>query len=66
MLLYIDAGTGGIMLQVLLSGAVGGLVLFKLAAKRVVDIVLRRGGDPAPEADTDVAEGPDETGSMAA
>jgi hypothetical protein len=40
--LYIDAGTGGMVLQVLLSGVVGGVVFFKLAAGRIVDFFLRR------------------------
>jgi hypothetical protein len=47
--LYIDAGTGGIMLQVLLTGVVGGLVFIKLAAKRFTDFVLRRRDDDAEE-----------------
>jgi hypothetical protein len=58
-MLYIDAGTGGIMLQVLLSGVVGGLVFFRLAAKRIVDFVLRRDPDAgfdSPAATTDESE----------
>jgi len=67
MVLYIDAGTGGILLQVLLSGVVGGFVFFKLAASRVVDIVLRRaGGARSEEADRAEQEGSDESHSTAA
>jgi hypothetical protein len=62
-LLYIDAGTGGILLQVVLGGFVGGLVLIKLAAKRVVDFILRRSDDPVATTD---ASAEDESDSLAA
>ena len=62
-LLYIDASTGGIMLQVVLSGFVGGIVFFKLAASRVVDFIFRRSPDPGAATD-ESAE--DESDSLAA
>lgn len=63
MLLYVDAGTGGIVLQALLSGAVGGVIFFKLAASRVVDAVRRRG---RPAADPSIGEGGEESRSSLA
>jgi hypothetical protein len=62
-LLYIDAGTGGIVLQVALSGFVGGLVLIKLAARRIIDFVLRRSSQPVSTTD---APSDDESDSLAA
>lgn len=41
-LLYIDATTGGMALQVILSGLVGGLVFLKLFWRNLVNFVLRR------------------------
>ncbi len=58
MFLYIDATTGGIMLQVILSGAVGGIVFFRLAAGRIVNFFLRR--KDAPVDDIDDASSPDD------
>jgi hypothetical protein len=46
MFLYIDATSGGMILQVLLSGFVGIFVVLKLFWHRIVDFVLRR--KPAP------------------
>ena len=40
--LYVDATSGGMILQVLLSGFVGGLVFFKLFWSNLVNTVLRR------------------------
>jgi hypothetical protein len=40
--LYIDATTGGMALQVILSGFVGGLVFIKLFWRNLVNMVLRR------------------------
>ncbi|HZP58425.1 MAG TPA: hypothetical protein VFC53_12870 [Dehalococcoidia bacterium] len=57
MLLYIDAGTGGMMVQVLFSGALGFVVFFKLAAKRIADVLFRRGRTTASEDATAVADG---------
>jgi hypothetical protein len=42
MFLYIDAGSGGMVLQVLLSGFVGGFVIIKLFWRNLVNTVLRR------------------------
>jgi hypothetical protein len=41
-LAYIDGTTGGMVLQLLLGGFVGGLVVFKLAAQNLLDKILRR------------------------
>ncbi len=41
-LLYIDATGGGMILQVLLSGFVGGAVVLKLFWRDMVNTVLRR------------------------
>lgn len=40
--LYIDATTGGMALQVILSGLVGGLVIVKLFWRNLVSTILRR------------------------
>jgi hypothetical protein len=40
--LYVDATSGGMILQVLLSGFVGGLVFLKLFWGNLVNTVLRR------------------------
>ena len=37
-LLYLDPSTGGILLQVILGGAAGGLVVFKLFWRRILSI----------------------------
>ena len=47
--LYIDATTGGMALQIILSGAVGGLVVIKLFWGNLVNTILRR--KPATEGD---------------
>lgn len=58
--LYIDATTGGMALQVILSGLVGGLVVIKLFWRNLVNFVLRRkpedeeGAAPAAESDAPV------------
>ena len=54
-LLYIDATGGGMILQVLLSGFVGGAVVLKLFWRNMVNAILRRKeSDEKPEGD----EGP--------
>ena len=40
--LYIDATTGGMALQIILSGVVGGLVVIKLFWSNLVNTILRR------------------------
>ena len=47
--LYIDATTGGMALQIILSGVVGGLVVIKLFWSNLVNTILRR--KPATESD---------------
>lgn len=49
MFLYVDATSGGMILQVLLSGVVGGAVVFKLMWRNVLNTVLRRKEDETPE-----------------
>lgn len=49
MFLYIDATSGGMILQVLLSGFVGIFVVLKLFWHRIVDFVLRRKPEPTEE-----------------
>lgn len=39
---YIDGTTGGMVVQLLLGGFVGGFVVFKLAARSLIDKILRR------------------------
>ena len=55
--LYIDATTGGMALQVILSGLVGGLVILKLFWRNLMNTVLRRKPEdddsPDPSASTD-------------
>ena len=41
LLLYLDPTTGGVLLQAILGGAAGGLVLVKLFWRRFVSLVLR-------------------------
>lgn len=48
--LYIDATGGGMILQLLLSGFVGGAVVFKLFWRNMVNTILRR-SDPEDERD---------------
>jgi hypothetical protein len=48
MLLYIDGTTGGLALQMLLGGAVGGLVVFKLAAKQLMSTIRPRQRSKGP------------------
>ena len=57
-LLYLDPTTGGILLQTILGGTAGGLVLVKLFWRRIVSLVSRNKGlnsengepeDPASE-----------------
>ena len=47
--LYIDATTGGMALQIILSGVVGGLVVIKLFWGNLVNTILRR--KPVSESD---------------
>jgi len=60
--LYIDATTGGMALQIILSGAVGGLVVIKLFWGNLVNTILRRKpateGDEQEEADDGSVETP--------
>ena len=51
---YIDGTTGGMVVQLLLGGFVGGFVVFKLAARKLLDKILRR--DPYEEDDADLME----------
>jgi hypothetical protein len=44
-LAYIDGTTGGMVVQLLLGGFVGGFVVFKLAARSLIDKILRRNTD---------------------
>jgi hypothetical protein len=39
---YIDGTTGGLVVQLLLGGLVGGFVVVKLAARSLLDKILRR------------------------
>jgi hypothetical protein len=41
-MLYIDATSGGMILQVALSGLVGGVVVLKLFWRNAVNFILRR------------------------
>ena len=50
-LAYIDGTTGGLVVQLLLGGFVGGFVVFKLAFQSLVNKVLRRNTDYADDAD---------------
>jgi hypothetical protein len=59
---YIDGTTGGMVVQLLLGGFVGGFVVFKLAAQSALDKILRR--KPAVDAQDD--ETAEETGQNAA
>lgn len=61
--LYIDATTGGMALQVILSGLVGGLVVLKLFWRNLVNFVLRR--QPEDDQDADPADDPDATEPVA-
>jgi hypothetical protein len=61
-LAYIDGTTGGMVLQLLLGGFVGGFVVFKLAAQNLLDKVLRR-KHTEPQDEGEMAE---ETGEKAA
>jgi len=53
--LYIDATTGGMALQVILSGLVGGLVVIKLFWRNFVNSIFRR---KAPEDEDDEQPSP--------
>ncbi len=58
-LLYIDATGGGMILQVLLSGFVGGAVVLKLFWRNMVNTVLRRKeSDEKPEGDEEPVSDP--------
>jgi hypothetical protein len=49
--LYIDATTGGMALQVILSGLVGGLVVIKLFWRNFVNTIFRRNAGEDDEED---------------
>jgi hypothetical protein len=66
MLLYIDASTGGMMLQIVLTGIAGGLVMFKLAAGRIFNAVFHRGTATPQTEEKDPAQKGDESGSIGA
>jgi hypothetical protein len=59
---YIDGTTGGMVVQLLLGGFVGGFVVFKLAAQNLLDKILRR-KHTDPQDDREMTE---ETGEKAA
>jgi len=52
MFLYVDPTAGGVVLQVLLSGFVGGFVIIKLAWHNITNFVLRRSDLPEPGEET--------------
>ena len=54
-LLYVDATSGGMVLQIVLSGFVGGIVVVKMFWHSIVDTVMRR----HPDATNDTDENPD-------
>ena len=53
---YIDGTTGGMVVQLLLGGFVGGFVVFKLVFQNIVNKVLRR--NPVYDDDADLIEEP--------
>jgi hypothetical protein len=53
---YIDGTTGGMVVQLLLGGFVGGFVVFKLAFQSVANKILRRKANYGDE--TDLIEEP--------
>jgi hypothetical protein len=55
-LAYIDGTTGGMVVQLLLGGFVGGFVVFKLAFQNVVNKIFRR--EAAYDEDVDLIEEP--------
>jgi hypothetical protein len=55
-MLYIDATSGGMILQVLLSGVVGSLVVVKLFWRNLTDTIFRRKRAKAPAADEAVEQ----------
>ena len=48
MYLYIDGTSGGMILQVLLSGFVGSFVFLKLFWRNVLNMFVRRSEEPDP------------------
>jgi hypothetical protein len=62
-LAYIDGTTGGLVVQLLLGGFVGGFVVFKLAAQSALDKIFRRKRVTDSEDGVDMA---DETNEKAA
>ncbi|MEX1193464.1 MAG: hypothetical protein WD904_11405 [Dehalococcoidia bacterium] len=56
--LYVDATSGGMILQVLLSGFVGGFVMIKLFWRDFLSTVLRRkpGSDEPPSVEPPVPD----------
>lgn len=42
-LAYLDAGTGGLIIQALVAGAAGAAVFFKLGWRRITSAFTRRG-----------------------
>jgi hypothetical protein len=55
-LAYIDGTTGGMVVQLLLGGFVGGFVVFKLAAQSAFDKILRRKRPLEGEENTDMLD----------
>jgi hypothetical protein len=55
-LAYIDGTTGGMVVQLLLGGFVGGFVVFKLAAQSALDKILRRKRPLEGEENTDMLD----------
>jgi hypothetical protein len=53
---YIDGTTGGMVLQLLLGGFVGGFVVFKLAFQNLINKILRR--NSVDEDEDDLIEEP--------
>jgi hypothetical protein len=52
---YIDGSTGGMMLQLIMAGIVGGFVAIKLVAGNVVAGIVGRFRRPQEESETDLS-----------
>jgi hypothetical protein len=50
---YIGAGTGSLIIQVVLATTLGGLVALKLYWKRIKAFFSRKSGEPEPEPESD-------------
>lgn len=48
---YLDPGSGSYLLQLLIAGALGGLVALRLYWSRIVAFFRRRNGEPTKEKD---------------